>query len=113
MTFGGQTVTFVTVTESGEIGFGGIREEVRTETSVEGCRFRPLSVDETPEYLTNIATGVWKCTAPPVEAALDAQPDGELNVDGLTYRIKGPVQPKPDMDGTTPHVTILCSRSDV
>ncbi|QRZ05894.1 hypothetical protein [Mycolicibacterium austroafricanum] len=112
MSFGGQTVTFVTVTESGEPGFGGIREKVRTETAVTGCRFRPLRAEETPDYLTNIATGVWKCTAPAVETVLAAEPDGEVKVSGVTYQIVGPVRPKPDMGGATHHVTILCRRSE-
>lgn len=110
MTLGGQTVTFVTITESGEPGYLGLKTKTRTETPVTGCRFRPLSVEETPDYLTNVSTGIWKCTAPPAEAALNALSGGELKVAGATYQITGPVMAKPDMDGSVHHVTVLCKR---
>lgn len=113
MTFGGQTVTFVTVSASGDPGYLGVVEEARTETEVPGCRFRPLRTEETPDYLTNMSSEIWKCTAPPVAAAITALPDGEVKVGGVTYLIQGPVQPKPDMDGTIHHVTIMCKRQDV
>lgn len=110
--FGTQTVTFVTVTESGDPGYLGMKTETRTETPVEGCRFRPLNADETPDGTTDISTGMWKCTAPPEAAVLAAESTGELKVDGVTYQIEGPVMPKPDMAGNLHHVTILCKKQD-
>jgi hypothetical protein len=112
VSFGGQTVGFVTVTRSGSPGYLGVKPETRSTTTVSGCRFRPLTSTETPESETDVATGVWKCTAPPEAAALAAKSTGELEVDGVTYRITGPVQPKYDMDGTVHHVTILCQRQE-
>lgn len=111
MIFGGQTVTFVTFQATGERGYGGLKSKQPVKTSVVGCRFRPLSVDETPDYLSNVATGIWKCTAPPVDAALNAQSGGAVEVDGVPYQIEGPVMAKPDMSGVVHHVTIMCKRS--
>lgn len=110
MRFGGQTVTFVTVT-LGDRGYLGVREATPTETAVTGCRFRPLSAEET-EGITDVSTGIWKATIPPVDAAVNAQPSGEIKVDGVTYQIDGPVQPKRNMDGSLHHVTILCKKQD-
>jgi len=110
MTFGGQTVTFVAVTQSGTPGYLGLTGQTRTETAVTGCRFRPVTVAETSDGQTDIAAGMWKCTAPPVAAALAARPDGELKHAGLTYLIEGPPQPKYDLDGSVHHVTVLCRR---
>lgn len=109
MSFGGQSVGFVTVTR-GTLGYMGLARETRTTTTVSGCRFRPLVSSETPESETDVAAEVWKCTAPPETAVLNARPDGEVVVNGVTYRIVGQVQPKYDMDGTVHHVTITCKR---
>ena len=108
--FGKQTVTFVTVA-LGDRGYLGVREETRTETPVTGCRFRPLSAEEA-EGMTDVSTGIWKGTIPPVAAAVNAKPSGEVKVDGVTYQIDGPVQPKRNMDGSLHHVTILCKKQD-
>lgn len=112
MMLGGQTVTFVTVTESGEPGYLGIKQETPTEVVVEGCRFRPLNADETPAGQTDVASGYWKCTAPPEAAAVAALSTGELKVDGVTYEIDGPVMPKRTRSGVLHHVTILCKKQD-
>lgn len=97
MTFGDRTVTFVTVTETGEPNSLGIRPKQRTEVPVTGCRHRPLSVEETPEAMTNVATQIWKTTAPPEAAAIAAASTGELKVDGVTYVIIGDAKPFEDM----------------
>lgn len=109
--FGGQSVTFVEITYTGEPGYLGVREPVRTETVVERCRFRPLRVDERAAIgVTDTSTEIWKITAPPVPAVLDAKPNGEVIHDGTGYEIDGPVQPKRDMGGQLHHVTVFCKR---
>lgn len=110
MSFGDQTVTFVTVTVTGQPGYLGVREKNKSEAVVEGCHFRPLRVEETPDAETNVATEYWKCTAPPEVAALAATFTGEVKHEGITYQIDGPVQPKYEMYGGVHHVTIICKR---
>jgi hypothetical protein len=112
MSFGGQTMTLVSVTREGEPGWGGLVPEVRTEVEVTDCRGRLLSVSETPENLTNVSTEVWKWTVPPVPAALEAKATDELIYEGTTFKIEGRATPKYDMDGTVHHVTIVCRRAD-
>lgn len=110
MTFGGQTVTFVAVTTTGQPGYLGIKAQTRSEIAVPGCHFRPAGVSEANTGATDVAAGLWKCTAPPVAAVLSAKPDGELQHAGITYLIDGPPQPKYDLDGAVHHVTVLCRR---
>ncbi|MBK8772560.1 MAG: hypothetical protein IPM06_19340 [Rhizobiales bacterium] len=112
MRFGGQTVTFVAVSDSGDPGFLGLKAQTRTETPVEGCHFRPLSAQESVDVV-DVSTSLWKATCPPVPAALAAEPDGELVVDGVTYQIVGPPMPKVDLSGETDHVTVVCKRQIV
>lgn len=109
MTLGGQAVTFVTVTHSGTPGYLGVTGESRSETVVSGCHFRPAGVSEASDS-ASVASGRWKCTAPPVSAALNAQPGGEVKCGGLTFLIDGPVMPKRDIDGNLHHVTVMCRR---
>jgi hypothetical protein len=108
--FGGQTVTFVAVTSTGEPGRLGLTARLRSETPVKGCHFRPAGATESHDEQTSVATGLWKATVPPVDAALAAQPTDEVKVDGVEYQIEGPVQPKHDWDGSVHHVTIMCKR---
>lgn len=110
MSFGGQTVTFVTVTHSGTPGYLGVTGESRSETVVSGCRFRPAQVSEATDGVTSVAAGRWRATCPPVSAALNAQPGGEVKCGGVTFLIDGPVQPKYDIDGNLHHVTVMCKR---
>lgn len=109
MSFGGQTVTFVAVSETGDPGYLGLKTKTRTETAVTGCQFQSVSVSETPDGATDVATGVWRCVAPPVAAVLAAKPGGELKFDGVTYQIDGPIMPRYNRAGLH-HVTIMCKR---
>lgn len=106
--FGDQTLVFVTVSETGAPGWGGLKEKARTETPVPGCHGRPFSTAES-DGQTDVATAVWKWTVPPVAAALAARPGDEVKVDGVTWQIDGPVQPKRDIGGVH-HVTVMCKR---
>lgn len=107
MSFGGQTVTFVTVTSTGTPDALGQKTEVHTSVPVTGCRHRPLSATETPEYLTDIGTQVWKTTAPPVPVAVAAKTTGLLIEGGVTYEIVGGAKPFTDANGQPYKVTIL------
>ena len=110
MTFGGQTVTFVTFTLDGTADNLGVKHESATEVAVAGCRFRPLSAAETAETEFDVATEVWKCTAPPAAAVLAADSTGYLRCDGDTYAIVGGPQPFTDLYGVPFKVTILAQK---
>jgi hypothetical protein len=94
--FGTQTVIFVSTTAAGGLGTLGEETQVVVQTPVPNCRHRPLSDAETPQYLTDVATQVWKTTAPPVPAAIAANPTGHLIANGITYKIIAGAQPFPD-----------------
>ncbi len=111
MQLGTQTVTFVTITQ-GPVDPNGIPAEIRTETPVQGCLFRPLRVDEKVGLTDNIATEVWKATCPPVTAAVAASVVGELKHNGSTYQQVGAPQPYRDLSGVLDHVTVMCRRQD-
>jgi hypothetical protein len=106
--FGGQTIVLTTVTTSGQPGYLGIMTEVRTDTTVTGCHGRVLSTAEI-DAQTDTSTEVWKWTVPPVAAAINAKPNGELTYGGRVFQIDGPVMPKTD-GATVHHVTILAKR---
>uniref|UniRef100_UPI003C30EB7C Head closure protein n=1 Tax=Mycolicibacterium phage Mycofy1 TaxID=3349809 RepID=UPI003C30EB7C len=124
--FGGQVVALVSVAETGVPGWGGLKAKARTTTRQPGVHFRPASSTETPDGQTNVATEVWKLTAPPTAAVLAAKPGGELVYDGTehpesldldsaagraaTFRVDGPIMPKYDLAGQVHHVTIMCKR---
>lgn len=107
MRFGGQTVTFVALTDTGTPGPLGTYPQAETLTPVEGCRHRPLSAKETAEYDIDVSTVVWKTTAPPDGAVLSAAADDVIRVDGVTYQIIAGPQHHVDMDGSPFKVTIL------
>lgn len=103
----GQTVTFITVTGTGVYDADGMETMTETEVPVDGCRHRPLRAEEAPQWVTNLATQVWRTTAPAEAAALAATSNGLLKVDGVTYRIVGGAQPFTDMAGEPFKVTVL------
>jgi hypothetical protein len=107
MSFGSDTILFVTLTETGVPDAAGVMTFTRTPVAVPGCHHRPLSAAETPEWLTDIGTQVWKTTAPPQAAAIAAKSTGELVVGGVTYRIIGGAQPFKDFTPNVFKVTIL------
>lgn len=112
MTFGGQAVTVVAVTGTGTYDSLGSETVTKTETVIAGCRHRPLRFDETPEFVTNIATQVWKTTAPPLAAVLAVNAKAELVVDGIRYRVIAGAQSFTDQEGRPYKVTILSQKQD-
>ena len=106
MSFGNQTVTFVTLVGTGEYDDFGNELVDEDEVSVEGCRHRPLSAAEATEALGNVGRQVWKTTAPPEAAAAAAKSTGLLKVDGVPFAIIGGAQPFQDF-GDAFKVTIL------
>ncbi len=111
MIFGGQTVTFVSYAETGSRGALGTYAQAETATDVVGCRHRPMAFQETSEYDVDVATELWRTTAPPEPAVLAAPADGVLRVDGVTYRIIGGPRCHADLDGTPFKVTIVSQRT--
>ncbi|SKU70602.1 Uncharacterised protein [Mycobacteroides abscessus subsp. massiliense] len=124
--FGGQTVALVTVSQTGQPGWGGLRATTRTPVRLEGCHFRPYSSSETPERQIDVTTEVWKLTAPPEAAALAVKASGQLIYDGTdhpelidldsefgkssTFQIYGQIMPRYDADKAVHHVTVFCKR---
>lgn len=107
MSFGGQSIIFPTVTGTGVFDESGMEIVTSTDVTVTGCRHRPLKADETPEFLTDVATQIWKSTCPPESAAMSAKASGVLKESGVTYRIIGGPQMFRDMSGAPFKVTIL------
>lgn len=120
--FGGQSLGFVTVVESGEPGYLGIEAQTRSLRVLSGCRFRPAAASEVDGQV-DVSTEVWKVTAPPAAVALVAESTGEIVFDGTgsprlpddvndrsVFRIDGPILPKYDEDGSVHHVTIMAKR---
>lgn len=110
MSFGSQTVTFTTLVGTGVYDADGIEATTPTPVAVKGCRHRPLKAEETPVWLTNLATQIWKTTAPPEAAAVAAKSTGRLTVDGVTYEIIGGAQPFEDF--TSPFKVTILSKID-
>lgn len=96
MSFGSQTVTFIVETPTGTPGRLGTKTLIPTPVAVTGCRHRPLTAKEAADVMTNVATQVWKTTAPPEAAAVAAKSTGKLQVDGVTYDIVGGAEPFED-----------------
>lgn len=117
--FGGQELTFVTPSSSGQPGYLGLTGQAEAEISVSGCRFRPVSASEENasseggsaiRSTAGVATGMWKATCPPVDAVLEAKPNGMVKVGEAVYTIEGPVMPRVDMYGQLHHVTVMCRK---
>ena|ERR1700752_2838639 len=106
--FGGETITVVNYTEGAKDRYG-IPARVPSPTTFGGCRFRPLSVTETVA-LTDTAIEIWKLTAPPVAALLNAEADSVIQVNGVSYEIDGGIKPYSDASGAVFKVTVLCKR---
>lgn len=119
--FGRQTVGFVTVTDSGQPGYLGVKTKSHAVVLQSKVRFRPLRTDEL-ENQTNVSTEMWKLTAPASVTALAAKSTGEIVYDGSetpsfdpddnsnVFTIDGFIQPKPGMYGGVHHVTVMCTR---
>lgn len=125
MSFGSQVVAIVSVTNTGGVGWGGLKEKARTATRVEGVQFWPLTSDETPVTQTDVTTEVWRLIAGLDAAVLAAAGNGELVYDGsdhpelldldsdagraATFQIDGQKMPKQDFQSLH-HVTIFAKR---
>lgn len=106
MSFGSQTVGFVTLVGTGVYDDRGFEVTTPTEVPVAGCRHRPLSAAEASEVLGDVARQVWKTTAPPEAAAVAAKSTGQLKVNGQTFHIVGGATPFEDFNDPF-KVTIL------
>jgi hypothetical protein len=98
MKLGSQTVSFVTVTGTGVYDEFGTEGTASTDVPVTGCRHRPLSAKEATEAFGNVATQVWKTTAPPEAAAIAAKSTGTLKEGGRTFHIMGGALPFEDFN---------------
>lgn len=107
MSFGSQSVTFVSV-EAGGVDRLGIPTPVLTSTVVEGCLFQPVSVAETVTD-TDTYVQVFTCVAPPQPVVLATTAVDELIYDGVIYQVTG-VRHFCDFLGNVDHVTVTCER---
>jgi hypothetical protein len=87
--FGYQTVTFETTAVTGGADSLGTKTPAPVDVPVANCRHRPLKSEETPEYLSDVGTQIWKTTAPPAAAALTTKLTGRLKVAGVIYQVVG------------------------
>lgn len=107
MILGDHTVGFVTITDSTPDELG-IPTKVRTTVNVTGCYFNPVSAAETVE-LTDVATEVWQCIAPPSAATL-VDATSELVHKGITYQVIGGPKPYTDFSPSIFQVTVMCQK---
>ncbi len=89
MSFGSQTLWFVSLVGTGTFDDFGFEITTEAEVPVEGCRHRPLSAAEAAEAFGNVARQVWKSTCPPEAAAVAAKSTGRINVGGQVFHIIG------------------------
>jgi hypothetical protein len=112
MRFGGQTVTFVSVTEDvTQLDRYKKPRRVLTNTDVPGCLFRamdPTFRDEKVDKLGNLVISQWKCTAPPVPAVLNCKPNDQVIVNGVTYEIQVGARVYYTLQGTPFKCTVIC-----
>jgi hypothetical protein len=92
VTFGNQTVSFVTLTGTGVYDDYGNETTTSAEVAVAGCHHRPMSAAEAAEVGGNVATQVWMTTAPPEAAAVAAKSTGTLKEGERTFHILGGAQ---------------------
>lgn len=107
---GNDTVTFIAITDGVKDRLG-IPAVVRTPVAVTGCRFRPLSVEETIA-LTDKAIEMWKCTAPPNSTVLAAKSIDEVQHNGITYQLEGGIKPYPTRAGNIRKITVMCKKEN-
>lgn len=103
MSFGVDTVIFVSYSDAATPGELGTYPQTETLISAPGCRHRPLTFQEINELGFDVATEVWKTTVPineysdTVRAQIMAmQPDDAIRVNGVQYQIIGGVRPFKD-----------------
>lgn len=109
--FGRQTLTFVTVTEDlNNRDRLNKPAEIRTETDVPGCRFRPLPASETARDGAQVVKDAWRATCPPVAAVVGAKSRDEIKVDGVTLQIVGGPRVFVDGAGRPFKVSVICER---
>lgn len=92
MRFGGQTLTFVSITEDvSTLDEYGKPLEVRTGTDVSGCHFRSLIPTYRGDHKVTdkgeLTINQWRATCPPVAAVLNAKPTDEVIFNGETFHI--------------------------
>lgn len=106
MSFGVDTVIFVSYSDADTPGELGTYAQVETLTAAPNCRHRPLTYNETYELGYDVATAMWKTTIPIGEyddalrqRVISAKNDDTIRVDGTQYQIVGGVMPFKDFTG--------------
>jgi hypothetical protein len=114
--FGIDTVTFVSLAETGTTDALGVDPMTPITFDAENCRHRPLTFKETAELTTDVATEYWRTTIPLftydkalVNKIRAVKPIDKIKVDDITYQIVGGVRPFKDEHGYF-KATILSQR---
>lgn len=110
---GADTVTFIKALPTTDIpdAMGEITTEPQ-RIDVTGCRHRALpattpSQRETPEDITDVGTQAWQTHCPPEPAALAADLNDAIEVNGITYQIEGDIVPVTGATGAIEFVKFL------
>ena len=107
MSFGGQSVTIRSFTDSETRNRLNQPVQTVTDTAWTGVQMQPRSGGE-DVTLTDVATEVWLCTGPPIAAAQSATATAEIIYNTVTYRVTK-VEPFTDFTGIH-HVEITCQK---
>lgn len=89
MSFGSQTLMFVSLVGTGTYDDYGFEITAPAEVPVTGCRHRPLSAAEATEAFGDMPRQVWKSTCPPEAAAVAAKSTGRIKFGGQVFHIIG------------------------
>jgi len=110
MSFGDQSLTFVSVTD-GPPDRNGEPTRVETDVVVPECRFRPLkTAEKVASGVADIATEVWQATCPPAQVVVDAKANDAIKYQGKVFQIIGGAQPFTDFSDVVHKVTVTAQR---
>lgn len=119
MSFGNDVVTFVHLVKTGTVDELGNADMATVEKAAPGCRHRPLAHHEVIEAGLDVSTQWWRTTLPlfkyPADvlaAALGAEGQDIIKVNGKRYQIDGGVRPHGDMASVPFKMTIISKRTD-
>lgn len=119
MSFGNDVVTFRHLVKTGTVDELGNADMTTQDFPAPNCRHRPLTHRETVELELDVSTQFWRTTlplfmydAPTLAAAMNADGQDIIKVNGKNYQIVGGVRPHGDMASVPFKMTIISQRTD-